>query len=134
MGFKQLLTKVEQAEAALESRERRVADDWRQFKQTWKEAWTPGRIVIAGVVSGFLVGRTQPLRTAARSGQFMQLATMLSGLFAGGSAQVAAGEAEQAAQSAENVADAVTTHPASAPVVAPLRSAPTHDVPTPPEP
>ena len=107
MGFKQLLTKVQQAEAALESRERRVADDWQQLKHTWKDAWTPSRVVIAGLVAGFLVGRAQPLRTVARSGQFMQLVTMLSGLFASGSAQMAAHEAEQAADNAETVADTV---------------------------
>jgi hypothetical protein len=113
MGFKQLLTKVQQAEAALESRERLVADDWRHLKRTWKETWTPARVIIAGLVSGFLVGRAQPLRTAARSGQFMQLVTMLSGLFAGGTAKVAADEAEHAADTAENVAEVVAPEAAS---------------------
>ena len=113
MGFKQLLTKVQQAEAALESRERLVADDWRHLKRTWKETWTPVRVVIAGLVSGFLVGRAQPLRTVARSGQFMQLVTMLSGLFAGGTAKVAAEEAEHAADTAENVAEVVAPEAAS---------------------
>ena len=107
MGFKQLLTKVEQAEAALEARERLVAVQWRHLKSTWREAWTPGRVVIAGLVSGFLVGRAQPLKVAARSGQWMQLVTMLSGLFAGGSAQAAAAHAEDAADTAETVADVV---------------------------
>ena len=107
MGFKQLLTKVQQAEAALETRERLVADDWRRLTHTWKETWTPARVVIAGLVSGFLVGRAQPLRTVARSGQFMQLVTMLSGLFAGGTAKVAAEEAEHAADTAETVAEVV---------------------------
>lgn len=107
MGFKQLLTKVEQAEAALEAKERHFAAGWGQLKVLWKEAWTPGRIVIAGLVSGFLIGRAQPLRAAARSGQIMQLVTMLSGLFAGGSAKVAADEAEVAANTAAEVAEAV---------------------------
>jgi len=107
MGFKQLLTKVQQAEAALEARERRVADDWRRLKVTWKEAWTPGRVIIAGLVAGFLVGRAQPLRAAARSGQWMQLVTMLSGLFAGSSAQAAAEQAEATAETVEEVADTV---------------------------
>ena len=107
MGFKQLLTKVEQAEAALEARERQVSVQWRHLKSTWRAAWTPGRVVIAGLVSGFLVGRAQPLKTVARSGQWMQLVTMLSGLFAGGSAQVAAEHAEDAADTAETVADVV---------------------------
>ena len=105
MGFKQLLTKVHQAEAALEARERRVVDDWQRLKVTWKEAWTPGRVIIAGLVAGFLVGRAQPLRAAARSGQWMQLVTMLSGLFAGGSAQAVAEQAEATAEAVEDVAD-----------------------------
>jgi hypothetical protein len=98
-GFKQLLTKVQQAEVALEAKERRVVDEWRQLRGHLKAAWTPGRVIIAGLVSGFVVGRAQPLRAAARSGQVVQLVTMLSGLFAGGSAQVATEEAQQAAQS-----------------------------------
>jgi hypothetical protein len=113
MGFKQLLTKVQQAEAALESRERLVADDWRHLKRTWKETWTPARVIIAGLASGFLVGRAQPLRTVARSGQFMQLVTMLSGLFAGGTAKVAAEEAGHAADTAENVAEVVAPEAAA---------------------
>lgn len=122
MGFKQLLTKVQQAEAVLESRERLVADDWRHLKRTWKETWTPARVIIAGLVSGFLVGRAQPLRTVARSGQFMQLVTMLSGLFAGGTAKVAAEEAEHAADTAENVAEVV------APEAASPQASPPHEV------
>jgi len=122
MGFKQLLTKVQQAEAALEARERRVADDWQRLKVTWKDAWTPGRLIIAGLVAGFLVGRAQPLRAAARSGQWMQLVTMLSGLFAGGSAQAAAEQAEATAETVEEVADTMTTstpQDASTPVTEP---------------
>lgn len=107
MGFKQLLDKVKQAELALEEKERQVVADWRHLKGAWREAWTPGRIVIAGLASGFLVGRAQPFRAAARSGQIMQLVTMLSGLFAGGTAKVAADEAEKAAHTTQSVADAV---------------------------
>lgn len=132
MGFKQLLTKVQQAEAALEARERRVADDWRRLKATWKAAWTPGRVVIAGLVGGFLVGRAQPLRAAAGSNQFMQLLTMLSGLFAGGSAQVAADEAQQAAQSAEGAAEAVASQAPPEPSASASRDAPPTGFSTPP--
>jgi hypothetical protein len=124
MGFKQLRSKVQQAEAALEAKERRVADEWRQLKGTWKAAWTPGRLIIAGLVSGFVVGRAEPLRAAARSGQVVQLVTMLSGLFAGGSAQAAAEEAQQAAQSAEGVADAVAANATPAPATTPSRDIP----------
>jgi hypothetical protein len=109
MGFKQLLTKVQQAEAALEAREQVFVDHWQRLKTTWKEAWTPGRVIIAGLAAGFLVGRAQPLRAVARSGQWMQLVTMLSGLFAGGSAQAAAQQAEETAETVEEVAGTATT-------------------------
>jgi hypothetical protein len=114
MGFKQLITKVQQAESALEEKERHASAQWDTIKSEWLAAWTPGRIVIAGLASGFVVGRTQPLKSAARSGQVMQLITMLSGLFAGGSAKVAADQAEHAADTAENVADAVAPEAAVA--------------------
>ncbi|MFC3551353.1 hypothetical protein ACFOLC_10060 [Lysobacter cavernae] len=108
MSFEQLIAKVRQAEDSLESQERRVAADVRQLKGSWREAWTPGRIVIAGLASGFMVGRAEPLRAVANSGNLVQIVSALAGLFAGGSAQAAADEAERAAASAEQVVAADT--------------------------
>ena len=104
MGFDALITKVKQAEAALESREPHTVDQWQRLKDTWRDAWTPGRIVIAGAVAGFLVGRARPLRMAD-GGNVLQMVGALAGLFAGGSAQAAADEAAQAAEHAEDAAD-----------------------------
>lgn len=101
MRFEQLIQKVDQAEDVLEESERRVATQLGGLRDSWREAWTPGRIVIAGLVAGFVVGRAEPLRTIGKGGGLMQLVTMVSGLFASGSAQVAAEGAEQAAASAE---------------------------------
>ncbi|MGO4221108.1 hypothetical protein AB4Y64_04535 [Lysobacter sp. TAF61] len=112
MRFEQLIQKVDQAEDALEASERSAVADLRKVRTSWRELWTPGRIVIAGLAAGFVVGRAEPLRTLGKSGGLMQLVTMISGLFAGGSAQVAAEGAEQAAASAEQAAAA------PAPVVA----------------
>lgn len=103
MSFDALITKVEQAEQALEARERTASTQWQQVKTTWRESWTPGRIVIAGLASGFLVGRAQPLKLAG-SGGLLNLVTALSGMLASGSAQVAAENAEQAADAAGDVA------------------------------
>src|SRR5690606_8659071 len=100
MGFDALIAKVQQAEAALEARERHTGAQWRQLKASWRAAWTPGRIVLAGLGAGFLVGHAKPLRLAG-SGGALQLLTTLAGLFAGGSAQVAAEQAGDAAQAAE---------------------------------
>ena len=103
MGFHALIVKVQQAEAALESRERHTVDQWQRLKDTWRDAWTPGRIVIAGLAAGFLVGRARPLRIASGGG-VLQLLTALSGLLASGSAQAAAVQAGDAADAVEAAA------------------------------
>lgn len=108
MSFDALITKVKQAEDALELRERQTTEQWRQLKTTWRSSWTPGRIVFAGLAAGFMVGRARPLR-AASGGGVLQLLTALSGLLASGSAQVAAEEAGQAANAAETAVAATPT-------------------------
>lgn len=122
-SFRQLIQKVEQAEAALEARERSVAADWRQLKASWKAGWTPGRIVLAGLVSGFVVGRVEPLKSVAKGGTIMQMITAVSGLFASATAQHAASQADAAASDVgqvssdvAQVADRVQTTAAAAPV------------------
>lgn len=106
MGFQQLIDKVKQAEDTLEAKERHTVGQLKQLKSSWREAWTPGRIIVAGLAAGFLVGRADPLRTLGKSGGLIQLVSMVSGLFAGTSAQVAAEGAEQAADAADIAARA----------------------------
>jgi hypothetical protein len=103
MSFDKLIAKVQQAEDSLEAQERKVSADFRQLKSSWRAAWTPGRIVIAGLVSGFLVGRAEPFKRAAGGGA-LQLITALSSLFASGHAQEAAEEADHAADAAQATA------------------------------
>ena len=103
-SFKQLIEKVAQAEAALEAQERRVAADWRQLKASWKAGWTPGRIVLAGLVSGFVIGRIEPLKAGAKGSTIMQMITAISGLLASTKAQEAATEVEHVAQQVEGAA------------------------------
>ena len=107
MSFDKLIVKVTQAEDALEAHERRVGADLRQLKRSWKATWTPARIVIAGVVGGFLVGRAEPLRSAARGGSVVRIVSMLGTVFAGTSARQAATEAEHAADASEQAAETV---------------------------
>ncbi|GAB1406815.1 hypothetical protein MASR1M8_07340 [Thermomonas brevis] len=108
VGFEALIEKVSQAEQALEASERQTATRWDAFKATWRESWTPGRIVLAGLASGFIVGRAQPMRLAG-SGGVLNLATALAGIFAGTGAHVAAKEAEDAANAAEGAAVAAVS-------------------------
>jgi hypothetical protein len=105
MGFDALIEKVRQAETALEAQERRVGADWRQLRGSWRSLWTPGRIVLAGLATGFMVGHAEPFKRAAGGG-VLQLLTALSGMFAGGSAQVAANQAGEAADAAKDAQDA----------------------------
>ena len=104
MSFESLIEKVHQAETALEAKERQAAADWRQVKSSWLAAWTPGRIVVAGLVAGFVVGKLEPAKKVAKGGGLLQLITAVAGMFAAGSGQAAAGKAEEAAQTAEQVA------------------------------
>lgn len=113
MNFEQLIAKVKQAEDALEAQERRFVADVRQFKRSWKASWTPPRIVVAGLVTGFFAGRAEPLKFAGKGGSLMQVITMVSGLFATEKASTAAKEAGKAADTTEQVAEEVAS-PATA--------------------
>lgn len=104
--FEQLIAKVNQAEDVLEARERQVVGSYQRLTRAWRDGWTPGRIIAAGMVSGFLVGRAEPLR-ALSGARALQMIGALSGLFASAKATVAAGEAKQAANTAEAAADEV---------------------------
>ena len=108
MSFDALIAKVRRAEDALAASERRPTTQWRQVATTWRSAWTPGRIVVAGLALGFLTGRTQPLKLAG-SGGLLNLVTALSGLFASAGAQAAADEASTAADAAATAATAADT-------------------------
>ncbi len=102
--FDRLQRRVAKRERLLEGRYQQALERRDAFKHSWREAWTPGRILIAGLVSGFAMGRTEPVKMAAKSGHLMQLVTLLSGLFAGSSAQDAAQSADQAAGQAGRAA------------------------------
>jgi hypothetical protein len=114
VSFEALIDKVHQAEAALEAKERETAADWRQLKSSWLASWTPGRIVVAGLVSGFIVGKVEPVKKVTTGGGFLQLVSTAAGVFAGGSAQAAAGEAAHAADTAQQTAAAVSPEAALA--------------------
>ncbi|NUS38239.1 MAG: hypothetical protein HOQ02_04345 [Lysobacter sp.] len=103
MSFEALIDKVKQAEAALEAHERQAGADWRQFTAAWAQLWTPGRLLLAGLGSGFAIGLLEPGKRLANGRGALQMLGTVAGLFAGGSAQAAAGKAEDAADSAAQV-------------------------------
>jgi hypothetical protein len=125
VSFDKLLAKVEQAEDALEARERQVAADFRVLGTTWRETLTPTRIVIAGALAGFLVGRARPVHAAGAIGggsaRWLQMASSVAGLVGALQAKFAAEGAASAAKGAE----AEVAAAAEAPVGAAAGPAPT---------
>ncbi|MDR0184106.1 hypothetical protein [Lysobacter arvi] len=126
--FKQLIAKVHQAEDVVEAREREVVAGVRHLKTSWLAAWTPWRIVGAGLVSGFLVGRAEPMKAIGKSGGLLQMISMVSTLVASGSAKVAAEEASEVSEQVATggnatLAEALAGHAAiDAGVAAPMSS------------
>ena len=118
MRFEQLKQRVTRREQLLEGRLQQTRDQWQTLTTTWRESWTPLRIVVAGLISGFVVGRSDPVQTLGKLGalggngtKILQLVTALSGLFASVQASSAADQAEHAADKADVAADAAVQAP-----------------------
>jgi hypothetical protein len=90
-------------ERLVEGRGLQTRDHWAGLKRNWREGWTPARIIAAGLVSGFISGRAEPLR-ALSGPRLLQMIGAVSGLFASVQASFAAEQAEEAADTAEDVA------------------------------
>lgn len=109
MKFEALQRKVARSEQLLAGRAEQTLVRARATKSEWRDAWTPGRIVIAGLVSGFAMGRSDPSRTLRKLGQaasprWLQAITAISGLLASLQAAVAAVTAQDAAETADDAA------------------------------
>ena len=107
MSFDESIQLVRRAELALDASIREVTDHWRQLRQAWRDAWTPGRIVIAGIASGFVIGRGE-LPTTTGAG-FINLVSAVSGLFAVDQAGVAEDAAEDAEDAVDQLQEGVET-------------------------
>ncbi|OHE84170.1 MAG: hypothetical protein A2579_10700 [Lysobacterales bacterium RIFOXYD1_FULL_69_11] len=103
MSFDKLLRKVEQAEMALEARERQYSADMRQLKRSWRLTWSPGRIVVAGLLTGFLAGRRERVSASDGTG-ILRVISLVSTMMASVNAKEASSEAEHAADAATDMA------------------------------
>lgn len=95
--------RVARAEQAVLACQTRTGQHWAQLRSTWRTGWTPGRIVIAGLAAGAIVGRMRPLRLAGNGGLpplLRALAPLLAILRAGGLAGDDAPEAPGATDAA----------------------------------
>lgn len=104
----QVQRRIERASQVMDGRRSQLRDNMQQVRSTWSAAWTPWRILGAGVGLGFVSGKLDPEKAAAgvasrfaSAPKILQVLTALSGLLAATKAQVAAAQAEFAADEAE---------------------------------
>ena len=110
MRFEQLRQRVERAEHRVTDRVDHAQSSGQSLLQAWRQAWTPGRIVFAGLLSGFLVGRGQPL-SRMDGARWLQMASTMSSMFA--VLRAAAMDAATPAEADAEVAQAAPAQTAS---------------------
>ena len=115
MKFDALQRRVRRAEAVVQVRSTETTTHWDSLNRVWRSAWTPGRIIVAGLAGGFLAGKLEP-GGAFSGGRWLQMIGSVSGLvastqasvasFAAAAAGMAAHQAAAAADDAEQAAEA----------------------------
>ncbi len=108
MNFEALRRRVERAETRVQDRAGETGQQVDSFKRAWREGWTPGRIIIAGLAGGFLAGRMEPsakltasLRGSLTGARWLQMIGTVSNLVAAAQASAASEEAGRAADNAD---------------------------------
>jgi hypothetical protein len=110
MNFERLRLRVERREQLLDGRLSQTQTAYATLRRNWREAWTPGRIVIAGLLAGFVAGHAEPAKAIRRIGaiggpQWLRTFSALSSLFASVQAIIAAVTAKGAAEAADQAAE-----------------------------
>lgn len=107
MTLRQLQHRIARAESVLEGRQEQVRTHWETLQQVWREGWTPFRIVVVGLGTGFLVGRAEPAAVVGKLGgaRWLQMLSAVSSLINATTAKSASDNAERASDDAEEAAD-----------------------------
>lgn len=120
MRFEILRQRVDRAEARMQRCMDRAKDRRSNLRLLWGKGWTAPRIVIAGLLSGFLIGRAEPMAKigAARWLQLLGTAsTLMASIRAAAASATADAAADAAAEGvamAEAAAEAAPAHAAAA--------------------
>lgn len=108
----QVQRRIERASQVMDGRRQQLRHNVQQVRSTWHAAWTPLRILGAGLGLGFVSGKLDPEKAAggvasrvAAAPKILQMLTALSGLLAAGRAQAASEAAEEAGEAAGEAAD-----------------------------
>ena len=120
MKFQHLQHRVARAERSVRVGTATTQQCFDALRRSWREAWTPPRIVLAGLVAGFVSGRANPVRSIAAFGgtHWLDLLGGVSGLVASFQAKDAAGQADDAVAGAGQAAAAANVATAQAADVA----------------
>lgn len=88
MNFDALQKRVRRTENVVQARMDDTVGHWGGLDAAWRSAWTPGRIVIAGLAGGFLAGKLEP-NGAFSGARWLQMIGSVSGLVASAQASMA---------------------------------------------
>lgn len=136
MKFSQLKRRVEHGEALVEGRLQQTIESHGRLQRDWRQAWTPLRILVAGLATGFIAGRAEPEKTLKKLGSIsgprtLQLVTSVAGLVGSVQAAIAALAAKDAADTAgdaaSETADVASGPAAAAPATDPQAAGPAED-------
>lgn len=114
MKLGHLKRRVERREQLVEGRVEQTRCDYRDLRRQWREAWTPTRILVAGLLGGFVAGRSEPKRALRRvtrlskslgDPRWLQLIGSLSALLTSIQSTVTALTARHAAKTTDDVAE-----------------------------
>ena len=113
MNFAQLKNRVERGETLVEGRIRQTGECHARLRRDWRQAWTPLRIVLAGLATGFIAGRAEPEKALKKLGSIsgprtLQLISSVAGLVGSVQAAIVAMTADGATGNAEKTTDAAT--------------------------
>ena len=130
MNFTQLRRRVERGETLVEGRIRQTTESHARLHRNWREAWTPLRIVLAGLGTGFIAGRAEPEKALKKLGSIsgpntLRLITSVVGLVGSVQAAITAMAAKDAADTADQATEAAAeTNPGPTDPGAPAPASP----------
>lgn len=73
MNLKAQHARVQLAEQALQARASETLSQTQQLAACWRANLSPGRVIVAGLALGFVVGRARPLQWAGSAGVLTML-------------------------------------------------------------
>lgn len=122
MKFSRLRDRVKRCEQVVAVRLTDTQDNWGVLSQVWRSGWSPLRIILVGVASGFVVGKLE-IPGKVNGARWLQMIGSVSNLFASAQAAFASAMAAHAADTADDAAAQADTAAEKADTAATARPA-----------